>query len=323
MQQPECVSRHQEAPLDAESRQEDPSHPADPLRDPDRSHREGSRPRSTEIAVGKSGLPGPDADLRVPQPVADAARRAQGRCPLPGRRPPSPRTRGRGPGRRPAAERRRYPRAPAQPGLDRRHRPLRDATAHPGGGSSRVAPTRVDVAADEIRAVVGATETCVVAGYRHVGDAQDDGDDERLRAEAVRSASRSDAAVVFLGLTDAEEAEGTDRTHIDLPDRQLALLEAVAAVQPRTVAVVVHGGVVRLREVADLVPAMLDAPLLGQAGWGAVADVLFGWSTRPGVRRRQCRCALRTSRRSPPTPETSSTSATARASSSATAATTT
>ncbi|WNM31938.1 glycoside hydrolase family 3 C-terminal domain-containing protein [Streptomyces sp. Li-HN-5-11] len=140
-----------------------------------------------------------------------------------------------------------------------------------GGGSSRVVPTKVDVAVDEIRAIAGSAAIAVADGYRYDG-----GDAERLRAEAARCAAGADVAVVFLGLTAAEEAEGTDRPGIDLPVHQLELLAAVAAVQPRTVAVVVHGGVVRLHEVAARVPAVLDGSLLGQAGGGAIADVLFG-----------------------------------------------
>ncbi|WP_405848742.1 glycoside hydrolase family 3 C-terminal domain-containing protein [Streptomyces sp. NBC_01518] len=140
-----------------------------------------------------------------------------------------------------------------------------------GGGSSRVVPTRVDVAVDEMRAIAGPTAVTATDGYRHDG-----GDAERLRAEAARCAVAADVAIVFLGFTAREEAEGTDRTDIDLPAHQLELLDAVTAVQPRTVAVLVHGGVVRLHEVGARVPALLDGSLLGQAGGGAIADVLFG-----------------------------------------------
>ncbi len=40
--------------------------------------------------------------------------------------------------------------------------------------------------------------------------------------------------------------------------------------------VLAHGGVVRLDAVARLAPAIVDGALLGQAGGGALADVLFG-----------------------------------------------
>jgi beta-glucosidase len=56
---------------------------------------------------------------------------------------------------------------------------------------------------------------------------------------------------------------------------QLAVLDAVLDVNPRTVVVLSHGGVVAVPFVSR-VPAILDGSLLGQAGGGATADVLFG-----------------------------------------------
>ncbi|MCV7114395.1 glycoside hydrolase family 3 C-terminal domain-containing protein [Mycolicibacterium setense] len=131
-----------------------------------------------------------------------------------------------------------------------------------GGGSSHVNPTRLDVPLDEIRRF---------AGDHPVSYSQ--GTDI---AAAVATAESADAAIVFLGLTAEEESEGYDREHIDLPAPQLDLLRAVVAAQPRTVLVLSHGGVVRLDAVAGLAPALLDGALLGQAGGGALADVLFG-----------------------------------------------
>lgn len=131
-----------------------------------------------------------------------------------------------------------------------------------GGGSSHVNPTRLDVPLDEIRRF---------AGDHPVSYSQ--GTDI---AAAVATAESADAAIVFLGLTAEEESEGYDREHIDLPAPQLDLLRAVVAAQPRTVVVLSHGGVVRLDAVAGLAPALLDGALLGQAGGGALADVLFG-----------------------------------------------
>jgi beta-glucosidase len=140
-----------------------------------------------------------------------------------------------------------------------------------GGGSSRVVPTRVDIPFDEIAALAPDAELVAVEGYRLGG-----GSPQKLRDDAIAAARAADTAVVFIGLTAADEAEGTDRTDIDLPEEQLSLLDAVSAVNPRTVAVVVHGGVVRLGEVARSVPAVVDGSILGQAGGGALADVLFG-----------------------------------------------
>lgn len=130
-----------------------------------------------------------------------------------------------------------------------------------GGGSSHVNPTRVDVPLEEIR---------------RYADGHQVSYSEDLTADTLAAAADADTAVVFLGLAAEEESEGFDRTHIDLPAEQLNLLAAVVQVQPRTVVVLAHGGVVALDAVAGLAPAIVDGALLGQGGGRAIADVLFG-----------------------------------------------
>ncbi|MFD7873701.1 glycoside hydrolase family 3 C-terminal domain-containing protein [Streptomyces sp. NPDC059766] len=141
-----------------------------------------------------------------------------------------------------------------------------------GGGSSHVNPTRVDVPLDEIRALAPGTDVSCTAGFT-TGDGADAA---ALRDEAVRAAAAADTAVVFLGLAAHQESEGFDREHIELPAEQLELLAAVVRVQPRTAVVLSHGGVLRLADIDELAPAVVDGALLGQAGGGALADVLFG-----------------------------------------------
>ncbi|WP_223690709.1 glycoside hydrolase family 3 protein [Leifsonia poae] len=141
-----------------------------------------------------------------------------------------------------------------------------------GGGSSHVTPTRVDIPLDEIRALAADASVTFAAGF----SADADADRAALRAAAVAEAAASDVSVVFLGLFENQEAEGADRPGIDLPEDQLALLEAVLAAQPRTVVVLSHGGVVRLAPIAAGPAAIVDGALLGQAAGGALADVLFG-----------------------------------------------
>ena len=146
------------------------------------------------------------------------------------------------------------------------------APRYQGGGSSHVTATRVDIPVDEIRTRAGDEFTTAVAGFTTDGS----GDPVALRATAAGEAADADVAVLFLGLGDEQESEGFDRADIDLPADQLELAAAVVAAQPRTVVVLSHGGVVRLAPFVDDVPAILDGGLLGQAGGGAVADVLFG-----------------------------------------------
>lgn len=147
-----------------------------------------------------------------------------------------------------------------------------------GGGSSHVNAARLDIPLDEIREVAGADRVTYAQGFTTTDDA-----DARLQEDAVRAAAVADTAVVFLGLAAHQESEGFDRTDIDLPDDQIALLEAVTAVQPDTVVVLSAGGVLDLRRVDALAAGVLGGALLGQAGGGAIADVLFG-TTYPSGR---------------------------------------
>ncbi|MFK3676740.1 glycoside hydrolase family 3 C-terminal domain-containing protein [Microbacterium sp. NPDC090218] len=145
-----------------------------------------------------------------------------------------------------------------------------------GAGSSLINPTRVDKALDELRAV-GGDHVAYAAGFAVEGGtiATSGRTADDLRAEAVGVAASADVAVLFLGLPAAEESEGFDRDHIDLPAEQLAVLDAVLEVNPRVVVVLSNGGVVAL-PFADRVPAIVESWLLGQAGGSAVADVLYG-----------------------------------------------
>jgi beta-glucosidase len=139
-----------------------------------------------------------------------------------------------------------------------------------GAGSSQINPTRLDNALDELRALA-AVELPFAAGYGDDGTVSDE-----LTAEAVAAASAADTVLLFLGVPAALESEGFDRDDIELPAAQLALADAVIAANPRTVVVLSNGGVVRLSGLADRVPAIVEGWLLGQAGGGAVADVLYG-----------------------------------------------
>ncbi len=140
-----------------------------------------------------------------------------------------------------------------------------------GAGSSQVIPTRLDVPLDELRASLG-TDVPFAAGYEIDGSDAD----EALRAEAVEVARDAEVVVVFLGLPAAEESEGFDRTHMNLPANQLALLAAVADANPNLVTVLSNGSTVVLGEVTARSKALVEGWLGGQAAGGAMADVLTG-----------------------------------------------
>ncbi len=148
-----------------------------------------------------------------------------------------------------------------------------------GAGSSQVNPTRLDVPLDELRAGLGdGVEVVFAAGF---GVGATEGDEE-LVAEAVQVARGADSVILFLGLPAAAESEGFDRTDIDLPANQLALVEAIADIHDELIVVLAGGSVVRLDGWQDRVAAILECWLSGQAAGGAVADLLLGKANPSG-----------------------------------------
>lgn len=101
-------------------------------------------------------------------------------------------------------------------------------------------------------------------------------------AEAVETARDADAVIVVVGSTEHSETEGYDRTNLSLGRQQDELVRAVAAANPRTVAVVNSGGPVELPW-RDDVGALLLTWFPGQEAGAGLADVLFGRS-EPGGR---------------------------------------
>jgi beta-glucosidase len=91
-------------------------------------------------------------------------------------------------------------------------------------------------------------------------------------AAAARLAKASDVAVVFAA---QPTTEGIDVPSLALPGNQDALIEAVAAANPRTVVVLETGGAVTMPW-ADRTPAILAAWYPGIRGAEAIAGVLFG-----------------------------------------------
>ena len=147
-----------------------------------------------------------------------------------------------------------------------------------GAGSSQVSPTRLDVALEAIHDLTGADVAFAPAFTITETDPDVDtaAHDRALLDDAVETARTAHTVVLFLGLPAADESEGYDRQHMDLPVNQLAVLRAVAAVNPRVVVVLANGSAVTVAGWEQDAPAILEAWLGGQAAGGAVADLLFG-----------------------------------------------
>ena len=95
--------------------------------------------------------------------------------------------------------------------------------------------------------------------------------DDRL-AQAVEVAKRADVAVVFAG---EQLGEGYDKLDLSLPGDQDALIDAVSAVNPRTI-VVLHTSTPVAMPWIDRVAAVVEAWYPGQEAGASIASVLFG-----------------------------------------------
>jgi len=81
--------------------------------------------------------------------------------------------------------------------------------------------------------------------------------------------------VVFVSTLNTE-GEGHDRPSMALPNNQDALIQAVAAVNKKTIVVLNNGTPVDMRPWIDQVPGLLEAWYPGQEGGNAIASILFG-----------------------------------------------
>jgi beta-glucosidase len=100
-------------------------------------------------------------------------------------------------------------------------------------------------------------------------------------SRAVELARGADVAVVVLGEWQNMIGEAASRSSLELPGRQLELLQAVAATGTPVVLLVMNGRPLDLRWAAEHVPAVLDIWYPGTQGGTAVANLLFG-TVSPG-----------------------------------------
>ncbi len=140
-----------------------------------------------------------------------------------------------------------------------------------GGGSSHINPTKVDKPIDEIMKLADNADISYIPGF----DIDNDTISEEMLNEAVNMASAADIAVIFAGLPDSYESEGYDRSHLELPPNQNAIIKAIAEVQKNIVVVLSNGSPVVMPWLGT-VKGLIEGYLGGQASGGAIADILFG-----------------------------------------------
>lgn len=140
-----------------------------------------------------------------------------------------------------------------------------------GGGSSNINPTQVDIPFDEVRKYVPKATLSYCEGYP-----ADLSLNPALIRQAVKAAKAAQVALIFVALPSSIESEGYDRKHLNLTDQQVALIKAVSKAQPKTVVILNNGSAIAVGEWLDGVAGLLEAWMMGQAGGGAIADILFG-----------------------------------------------
>ena len=143
-----------------------------------------------------------------------------------------------------------------------------------GAGSSLVNAPRVDNFR-EIFEHSGLRSAGYAQGFERGGKPN-----AALQAEAVALAGQADVVLLFLGLDEVKETEGLDRADMRLAQNQIDLLLAVHRANPH-VAVVLSCGSAVETPWASHCQALVWAGLSGQAGAGAVLDVLTG-KVNPG-----------------------------------------
>ena len=139
-----------------------------------------------------------------------------------------------------------------------------------GAGSSMVNTTKLESFIEIAQESSALEIVASSAGYQRNGDP-----DEALKNEAVEAAKQADVVLYFFGLDEMSESEGLDRQHMKLPKVQIELLKALAGANPNIVGILSGGSSIEMDWDTEL-KAVLHGYLTGQAGGGAVYDIITG-----------------------------------------------
>ncbi len=140
-----------------------------------------------------------------------------------------------------------------------------------GAGSSLINPTQVDSFCDILRE--NGVPFRYAQGYEKGAKAKQD--PKALFTKAVDAAKQADTVLLFIGLTEQYESEGFDRKDMNLPALHNELVQALCNVNSRVIVVLSAGAPVSLPWFSR-VQAVLHGYLAGQAGAGAMFDILSG-----------------------------------------------
>ncbi len=162
-------------------------------------------------------------------------------------------------------------------------------------------PTLADDGSDPARAAqvaTGADVALVVVGYTYLDEGEYIGQTDPALAALLPPADepevleRFEAALAELPPTEVPErmasrpggfSRGGDRTSLRLTQAEVALIDAVAAANPRTIVAIQSGSAVVMTEWVDTVAAVVQAWYGGCRAGGGLADVLLG-AVNPSAR---------------------------------------
>jgi beta-glucosidase len=138
-----------------------------------------------------------------------------------------------------------------------------------GAGSSIVNPTKIDDTLTSIKEYdleyVG-----FEPGYNRYGKPS-----KRMINNAIELAKKAEVILIYIGLDEYSEVEGIDRKSFTLPNNQIDLVEALAKLDKKLVAVLSCGSAVEMN-FEDHVDGLVHSYLSGQAGAKAVLNILTG-----------------------------------------------
>jgi beta-glucosidase len=101
--------------------------------------------------------------------------------------------------------------------------------------------------------------------------------------QAVNIAKQADVAIVFVGETHDMTGEASSRASLDLPGRQMELVQAIHATGKPTIVVLVNGRPLSIGWIVNNAPAILESWFAGSESGNAIADILFG-DVNPGAK---------------------------------------
>jgi len=163
---------------------------------------------------------------------------------------------------------------------------------HVGGYSSVQPPPSVDVLTGITAKAGNAVKITYAEGVKITESEPNWWNDKVVPADPVKNRARiqealpiakaADAVVLVLGTNESTSREAWADSHlgdaadITLTSQQQELVDAVVALGKPTVAVLIHGRPLAIPQVAEKVPAILDAWYVGEEGGTAIGEVLFG-----------------------------------------------